>query len=153
MASKAQEAANRRNAQKSTGPVTDAGKAKSSMNALSLGLSSPDGQVVLPTESREEFDLFEEALLADLRPVGALEERLAADAVGYLWRLRRGAKIEFGVLVHGVADADERFLNGRKRKFEVTEIEALRVQAGVKDPEAIFAVTNEPVHESPRGTD
>src|SRR5439155_12371495 len=114
---------------------TDAVKAKSSMNALTLGLSSPDGRVMLPTESQEEFDVFEEALLADLKPVGALEERFAAEVVRYAWRLRRVAKIEFGILVHGVADADERFLTGRKREFEVTEIEALRMKAGVNASE------------------
>jgi hypothetical protein len=50
MSSEAQNAANRRNARRSTGPRSAEGKQKSSQNALKWGLSSPHGGVLLPTE-------------------------------------------------------------------------------------------------------
>lgn len=74
MATKAQIAANRRNAQSSTGPVTDAGKAKISQNALRHGLCAS-----IPQMSDENDEQVQE-LLAMLRdehqPVGATEEIL-----------------------------------------------------------------------------
>src|SRR6266446_7484017 len=46
--------ANRQNAKHSTGPRTPEGKSKSSKNALKHGLTAVE--LVLPTESQEEFD-------------------------------------------------------------------------------------------------
>jgi hypothetical protein len=53
MATLKQFEANRRNAQKSTGPQTPEGKAAVSMNALRHGLRART--VVLPGKNREEF--------------------------------------------------------------------------------------------------
>ena len=46
--------ANRRNAQKSTGPTSVAGKAVSSMNALKTGIHAKS--LVLPTEKAADLD-------------------------------------------------------------------------------------------------
>jgi len=56
-------ATNRANAQKSTGPKSDAGKKRSSLNALRHGLT---GQVVLPTEEPSAYKLFAAGMLKDL---------------------------------------------------------------------------------------
>src|SRR4051794_5646293 len=61
-------AANRRNAGKSTGPRTDAGKLVSSRNAVTHGLFCRD--LVLPGEDDAELLRFHAAMLADLRPRG-----------------------------------------------------------------------------------
>ena len=53
MASKKQIEANRRNAKKSTGPKTEEGKAKSSLNSLKHGLTSQ--RVWLDEEEEQEF--------------------------------------------------------------------------------------------------
>ncbi len=53
MASDRQARANRRNAQKSTGPRTPEGKAKSRFNALKYGIHAD--QIVLPTENEDEW--------------------------------------------------------------------------------------------------
>ncbi|MEK7993363.1 MAG: hypothetical protein AAB403_06110, partial [Planctomycetota bacterium] len=45
---------NRRNAQRSTGPRTDAGKAAASLNGATHGLASSRA-IVLPEENRQEF--------------------------------------------------------------------------------------------------
>ena len=89
MATEAQIAANRRNAELSTGPRTDAGKNASKLNAVTHGLSAEIA--VLPTEDPKEYARFRETLLESLAPVGALEERLAEEVVEGSWRLRRAS--------------------------------------------------------------
>jgi hypothetical protein len=92
MPSEAQIAANRANAQASTGPVTDAGKATSSRNAFSSGLFS-QGDFVRPDE-REQYAEFCGAFQKDLAPQGAIELTLAAEIIHAAWRLRRCSAIE-----------------------------------------------------------
>lgn len=148
MGTHAQNQANRRNAQKSIGPRTDAGKAKSRMNALKGGLSSPVcAQLLLPTEIPGVFDAFRDAFLATLKPVGATEEQLATDVIELSWRLGRVANIERGILANGVADAEERFLDGYRRMLEITRAEAMREATGIRDPEQVVKVTDEELHE------
>ncbi|MFC1673976.1 hypothetical protein ACFL12_07520 [Pseudomonadota bacterium] len=95
----AQIAANRRNAQRSTGPRTDAGKARSSFNGLRHGLYARD--VVLPGEDRAAFDDLLDRLAADLAPEGAVEDELVRTAASLWWRLGRSAAIEAGLLNPG----------------------------------------------------
>lgn len=78
---------NRRNAKRSTGPRSAAGKAKSSRNALKHGLQSL--YLLLPYEPEEELAAFVERLRRDLCPVGELEELLFGRIATAAWRLRR----------------------------------------------------------------
>jgi hypothetical protein len=87
MSSDKQIEANKRNAQKSTGPRTPAGKARVAVNPLKHGLTAR--AVVLQDEDPEKFESFRTDLFADLEPVGALEGVLAERIVIVLWRLRR----------------------------------------------------------------
>ena len=87
MSSDQQIAANRLNAQKSTGPRTADGRARVGSNALKHGLTGK--QVVLPGEDPAEFDAFRSDLIADLAPRGALEEIFAEKIVADGWRFRR----------------------------------------------------------------
>jgi len=66
MTSTARVEANQKNAQKSTGPRTLAGKERSRMNGLKHGLRAE--QVVLPGESKEEFDAELKAFFDDWKP-------------------------------------------------------------------------------------
>ncbi len=75
MATEKQIAANRNNAQKSTGPKTAEGKTKSSGNALKHGLTSP--YALLPGESEEEYACHREELLDELYPDSSIEHYLA----------------------------------------------------------------------------
>src|SRR3954463_6394427 len=63
--------ANRNNARRSSGPRTAAGKRRSSQNATSHGVFCRD--LVLPGESRQEFDAFRNAFLLRLSPQDVLE--------------------------------------------------------------------------------
>ncbi len=65
---------NRLNAQKSTGPRTEEGKAKSRYNALTHGMTAES--TVLPGEEAAEFEARARQLHADLGPCNALEAAL-----------------------------------------------------------------------------
>jgi hypothetical protein len=90
MATEAQVAANRSNAQKSTGPRTPEGKEKASQNAVKHGLFAREG--VIRGEDGEEFEMHREMLLEQLNPAGALEEILAERIVDLSWRLKRAVQ-------------------------------------------------------------
>jgi hypothetical protein len=92
MATATQIAANRTNAQASTGPKTAEGKAKSSQNAVSLGLFTK--QNCVQPEEREEYHNLYNALWRDLSPIGAMEELFATEIIRGAWRLRRCAMVE-----------------------------------------------------------
>ena len=100
MASRKQIRANRRNARKSTGPRSEAGKAASSANALSHGLTAAR-TVVLPEEEPEAFERLRQGVVADLAPAGALQQALAQRIAGLLWRLDRVARLEAELFAHG----------------------------------------------------
>jgi hypothetical protein len=106
MSTDAQIVANRNNAQASRGPVTAAGKARVSRNALSRGLYS-SGDFVLP----DEHDLYSEfcaGFETDLAPEGAIEQTLSAEIVHAAWRLRRCSIVEAGMMpVVAYENADE----------------------------------------------
>jgi hypothetical protein len=92
MSTEAQIAANRRNAEASTGPRTAEGKALVSRNSTTFGLYSA-GDVVRPGEE-SVYQAFCEDFQQQLAPQGAMETTLAAEIVHAAWRLRRCAKAE-----------------------------------------------------------
>jgi len=92
--------ANRRNAELSTGPVTDEGKAIVSKNRVSHGLLSKD--VVLPGmeqfENVENFQQLKESMKEYWNPEGVMEESLCEDLAIQWWRMRRLYRHESGSL-------------------------------------------------------
>lgn len=99
MTSQKQLEANRRNAQKSTGPQTPAGKAQSARNSLKHGLTAKD-TVVLQNEPIEAFQAFYEGLMVQLAPETALECILAERVAAAAWRLNRAGRIEKEIMFH-----------------------------------------------------
>ncbi len=95
MATEAQIAANRRNAQASTGPTTAEGKARVSRNATIFGLYSA-ADTVQPGQE-PIYHLFCEGFQQDLAPEGAMETTLAAEIIHAAWRLRRCAEAESAI--------------------------------------------------------
>jgi hypothetical protein len=96
MASDKQIAANRRNAQKSTGPKTTQGKLKSRCNALRHGLTAET--VIDVFENVDDYQSFEAAILAHYAPVSIVARELTLRLASLLWRLRRATAIETGLL-------------------------------------------------------
>ena len=90
---------NRRNALRSTGPRTLAGKSASSLNSMKHGLLSE--KVLLPDEDGLEFEGFLGDLRVRFTPEGPLESALV-ERIGFnLWRLRRAAHAEAGIFRTG----------------------------------------------------
>ena len=92
----ARAAANRLNAQKSTGPRTAAGKAKAALNALKHGLTSQSP--LLPTEDPTEYQTFAEGYLEELDPKTVEQFNLAQQLITVSWKLNRIPQIEAKVL-------------------------------------------------------
>ena len=92
MSTQAQIIANRRNAQKSTGPRTNQGRAAISQNAVKHGLSAH--QAVISSESHADFRLYREQILDELDPATPMESILAERIVTLSWRLKRVARIQ-----------------------------------------------------------
>jgi hypothetical protein len=97
MATSAQLAANQTNAQLSTGPRTETGKAVVSRNRLSHGLSSSTF-VLLPGEDPAEFTSLETALIGEHKPSGPTEKFLVGELARAQWKLDRIVAIEAAIL-------------------------------------------------------
>ena len=87
MSSQAQIDANRRNAQRSTGPATPQGRAAVRHNALKHGLTA---ELLIPSmEYQPEFDRLCDAFETEYQPVGPTEESLLENLAAAKWRLSR----------------------------------------------------------------
>jgi hypothetical protein len=87
--------ANRRNALKSTGPRTEAGKQASRCNAVRHGLAAET--VIGALEDAEDYKAFEAAITADYDAQSAVERELVLRLASLLWRLRRATMMETGL--------------------------------------------------------
>jgi hypothetical protein len=87
--------ANRRNALKSTGPKTEAGKQMSRCNAVRHGLAAET--VISALEDAEHYKAFEAAITADYDAQSAVERELVLRLASLLWRLRRAVTVETGL--------------------------------------------------------
>jgi len=102
MATEAQILANRRNAQKSTGPQTQEGKAAVSQNSVKHGLTAcqdarlggPSRSQVISSENQAEFELYRDQMLGELDPDSPMESMLAERIVSLSWRLKRAGLIQ-----------------------------------------------------------
>jgi hypothetical protein len=92
MSTQKQIEANRRNALKSTGPKSEEGKAKSSMNALRHGLTA--AQAVLPHEDENDYEKFREGMLESYAPENPAELAIVEELVNANWRLLRLHRVE-----------------------------------------------------------
>src|SRR5215472_16955762 len=89
-------AINRANSEHSTGPRTEAGKRRSSLNALTHGLTAESA--VLPSEDRAAYDHYKQALLDEYQPKTPTETDLVNDLAGTGWRLKRIPLLEAALL-------------------------------------------------------
>jgi hypothetical protein len=87
--------ANRRNALRSTGPKTEAGKQVSRCNAVRHGLTAET--VIGALEDAEDYKAFEAAITADYDAQSAVERELVLRLASLLWRLRRATIMETGL--------------------------------------------------------
>jgi hypothetical protein len=85
-------AANRANAQKSTGPRTPEGRTRAALNSLKHGLNAKT--VVVPSEVPAEFAEFRQALQDEFQPADPDQALLFEHMVAAAWRLRRIRRLE-----------------------------------------------------------
>jgi hypothetical protein len=93
--------ASRTNGAKSRGPVTAAGKKRSSTNSLRHGLLARC--VVLEAESREGFDSLVAGFMERFNPADSVEFGFVEEMLSALWRQRRAWAIETRLMDDAVA--------------------------------------------------
>ena len=86
-------AANRRNAKKSTGPRSSAGKARAKLNSIKHGLTSA-GQVILDGECGSDFETVRAGFHKAWNPIGHAEVFLVDRMVQHGWRMGRAQRVE-----------------------------------------------------------
>ena len=97
-----QRAANKANAAFSTGPKTEAGKARSSKNALTLGLFTMNDFV--RDNEAEDYTKICASLWNELSPEGTLEQNFTTEIVSATWRLRRCRMADEALGLISIAD-------------------------------------------------
>ena len=93
---------NRANAQLSTGPRTDAGKRRSSLNALRHGLTSQ--AVVLPSEDLAAYRRHIDSFLNEYKPQSATERHYVHTLADTAWRMNRIVILENNLLALGLIE-------------------------------------------------
>jgi hypothetical protein len=129
MATQKQIEANRRNAQKSTGPKTEQGKTKSKFNALKHGMTAE--VAVLPHEDKTSYEELRQATIESYQPANGAELMLVdLIAINY-WRLLRARRVETATL--------DLHVRGYKRRHGVSPSASLDDDSGIAtafaDPE------------------
>jgi hypothetical protein len=129
-------AINRANSKHSTGPRTESGKQRSSLNALRHGLTAQSA--VLPSEDPAAYDQHRLKFLDEYHPVTSTETQLVHELVATSWRLNRIPLLEADLLTRtdlGVLDA-HRLLNSLSvqsqrlsRQFQKALDQLLDIQA------------------------
>jgi hypothetical protein len=130
--------ANRRNARKSTGPMTQEGKLQSRCNAVRHGLTAET--VIGALEDAEDYKAFEAAIIADYNAQSAVERELVLRLASLLWRLRRATTIETGLFE---IEAEHLSEAGRSHQVSPASREVVRAlfapQASVNSPDSLPA--------------
>jgi hypothetical protein len=123
MTSERKPEANRRNAQRSTGPKTEAGKRRSSRNAMRHGIFAEKTLREADPELAEGQlrDAFVAELRRDLKPKGAFEEVLV-DKLALLYiRLQRLHQLEAALTAKAMDDAVAERRSARKARHGLLE--------------------------------
>ncbi|HEX6897023.1 MAG TPA: hypothetical protein VF146_17215, partial [Bryobacteraceae bacterium] len=116
-------AVNRANAQHSTGPRTEAGKARSSLNSIKHGLTAQT--VVLPSEDPAQYEAHRRQFLDEYQPATATETQLVQELVDTSWRLNRIPLLEASLLARAENPPNE------QAAIDFDIVDAHRLIAGI----------------------
>jgi len=152
MATPKQLAANRANAQKSSGPKTPEGKAKSSLNAVSHGFTAATD--FLRGEKPEDFHGLHADLVAEFQPATHVEQILVEKMVHNQWLSLRAIRLQSEALtfrmkhLFGSTPPDLglliRYQTAADRAFHKAHAELLKAQKERKNSEIGFVSENAP---------
>jgi hypothetical protein len=106
----------RTNGAKSSGPTTPAGKSKSSQNSLKHGLNSK--QILLPTESAEEFQTLRTSYFDQFQPATPIEAELVETLAATRWRLRRLATIESNIFNNHMLEKCDLYMSEKLQSID-----------------------------------
>lgn len=109
MSTSAQIAANQANAQFSTGPTSETGKAKSSLNAVKTGLTGRT--VLLPGDDAALYEAHVAHFIERYQPASDGERNLVQSLADTEWRLLRIPSLEMGIYALGRLEFTELFPN------------------------------------------
>ena len=107
--SKRKLAANRANAQKSSGPTSVAGLARSAQNRIVHGLCGKF--LVLESENQEEYNNLLERFLTSEQPVDDVERELVAKMCRHTWMSERSLRFQDACFQHRPFTGDQRANN------------------------------------------
>ena len=119
MRTQAQIEASKTNGAKSSGPITQDGRARSSQNAIRHGLTSHKS-VIIEGESKEEWESFERHFFLKFQPRDFVEERMVIEMAVCQWRLERIRKMQVSLMDRAIADelpVIEEFYEGYDMQF------------------------------------
>ncbi len=116
-------AVNRANTQHSTGPRTEAGKQRSSLNAIRHGLSAQT--VVLPSEDPAAYQSHRRQFFAEYQPATPTETQLVQELIDTSWRLNRIPLLEADLLARAANPPDE------QARIDFDIVDAHRLIAGI----------------------
>jgi len=104
----ARAARNRANAAHSTGPKTEAGKKRSSLNAYRHGLTGHT--IILPVEDLAAYQTFTRKFIDDFNPRGIHEKQLVQSLADTAWRLNRVPALENNLIALGFAEHENKIV-------------------------------------------
>ena len=124
----------RENAQKSTGPRTEAGKRRAALNALKYGrYTGPhtlEQSMVLLGEDPLEFQAFRDSLIASRQPADAMERMLVEDIAMLAWKKRRLNRAQEGLQLRNLEmlelDRHRQALEVGRESADISQEEVLR---------------------------
>src|SRR5580658_1178853 len=150
MTSTKQTEANRRNAQKSTGPRTPEGKAAVRLNALRHGLCARTA--VLPAENAEEFQQLCADLETEWQPQGRTEQYLLEQMAVAQWKAARACNMEYNVWDQGaLTESRMRTLESvlkQQTRWERAYFKALRELQALQKPRPLQTEPPDPPAET-----
>src|SRR5277367_6032594 len=91
---------NRANAKHSTGPKTQAGKCRSSLNSLRHGLTGQT--IVLPSDDLQSYQHHIQRFVNEYHPEGATKSQLVQSLADTAWRQNRAAALETNLITLGI---------------------------------------------------
>ena len=139
--------ANRENAQSSTGPKTEEGKAQSAQNARQHGLSS--ATLFIPEGRQDEFKALYSAYYDEIRPIGEMQTSYFEQLAHAAWNLN----IARMLLVRALNDLDDKKIAGANRYIAQYERSFAKAHKALKDEQTDLALRaipeNEPIADLP----
>jgi hypothetical protein len=122
--------ANRANSQHSTGPRTEAGKQRSSLNALRHGLTA--ASPVLPSEDPAAYQDHRRRFFDEYQPATPTETQLTQELADTSWRFNRIPLLEADVLARAAASVPPHRETAQEITFDIVDAHRLLANLGIQ---------------------